>query len=496
LLRDAAAVYPLNKKIKYTLVDILLQEEKYEEAMNVFEEAMIAFGIDDDTLTLALGIREKIGPKEIAGGCTSSAMTNGMAFHDNKQRSTISVCIIVKNEEKNIAGCLHSLKPLVDEMIVVETGSTDRTKEIAIAFGAKVFDFTWTGDFSEARNFSLSKASGDWILVMDADEIIAPFDQDVLREMLNKPALKAHSAFSITSRNYVAAFSAIGWKANDGSYIRQEAGTGWYPSAKSRIFPNNPHIRFQYPVHEFVEFSIQKLGIPIYKIDVPVHHYGKLHGEKVISKGEDYYIMGKMKLSQRGENDPVALYELAVQASELQKFDEALDYWMKLSRIRPDVSESFFGAANSCYRLGKFEDALDLLEKALQIDNYNPRQREVGVLYATCSLRLGKAEVSIPVIERILRDDPEFPMGMLMLSLAYCVTGNKKSGKHYLEQLMGKGVYFRDLIFDLINFLLSSGQYAYTLSILDTVTEIDKNDTRFAAMLSQCREMMQPRKGK
>ncbi len=71
-----------------------------------------------------------------------------------------------------------SVKPLVDEMIVVDTGSTDRTKKIARAFGAKVYDFAWTDSFSDARNFSLSKASGEWILVLDADEVISPSDYE------------------------------------------------------------------------------------------------------------------------------------------------------------------------------------------------------------------------------------------------------------------------------------------------------------------------------
>lgn len=83
---------------------------------------------------------------------------------------TISLCMIVKNEEDCLKRCLDSLKGIVDEMIVVDTGSTDRTKEIAKECGAKVEDFTWTGDFSDARNFAFSKASCDYIYSADADE--------------------------------------------------------------------------------------------------------------------------------------------------------------------------------------------------------------------------------------------------------------------------------------------------------------------------------------
>ena len=83
---------------------------------------------------------------------------------------TISVCMIVKNEERNLAGCLECLKGIADEMIIVDTGSTDNTKEIAMQYTDKVYDFEWINDFAAARNFAFSKASMDYIYSADADE--------------------------------------------------------------------------------------------------------------------------------------------------------------------------------------------------------------------------------------------------------------------------------------------------------------------------------------
>ncbi len=86
---------------------------------------------------------------------------------------TISLCMIVKNEEKVLKRCLDSVRDLVDEMIIVDTGSTDRTKEIAASYpGAKIYDFTWVDDFAKARNFAFSKATCDYIYSADADEEI------------------------------------------------------------------------------------------------------------------------------------------------------------------------------------------------------------------------------------------------------------------------------------------------------------------------------------
>ena len=83
---------------------------------------------------------------------------------------TISVCMIVKNEEKNLTGCLDCLKQVADEIVIVDTGSTDRTKEIAAGYTDKVYDFAWVDDFSAARNFAFSKATMDYIYSADADE--------------------------------------------------------------------------------------------------------------------------------------------------------------------------------------------------------------------------------------------------------------------------------------------------------------------------------------
>ncbi len=100
--------------------------------------------------------------------------------------ATISLCMIVKNEEDNLKRCLDSLKGIVDEMIIVDTGSTDRTKEIAKSYGARVEDFKWTGDFSDARNFAFSFASCEYIYSADADEELDEENRRRFIELKNK----------------------------------------------------------------------------------------------------------------------------------------------------------------------------------------------------------------------------------------------------------------------------------------------------------------------
>lgn len=99
----------------------------------------------------------------------------------------ISLCMIVKNEAAMLQQSLGQLSRYVDDLIVVDTGSTDGTKAIAQSFTAKVYDFVWCDDFSVARNFSLSKASHDWVLVVDADEVVLDFNEPNIRNLIASP---------------------------------------------------------------------------------------------------------------------------------------------------------------------------------------------------------------------------------------------------------------------------------------------------------------------
>ena len=96
----------------------------------------------------------------------------------------ISACVITKNEEKNIGRWLDCMRQLADEMIVVDTGSTDATVELAQAAGAKVCHFSWCDDFAAAKNFALEQANGDWILFLDADEYFEPASLPLVRQYI------------------------------------------------------------------------------------------------------------------------------------------------------------------------------------------------------------------------------------------------------------------------------------------------------------------------
>jgi len=113
-------------------------------------------------------------------------------------KQMISLCMIVRNEERFLPQCLESVRGAVDEIVIVDTGSEDSTTEIALKFHAKVFEHPWRNSFSEARNFSLDKASGDWILILDADEELEKQDIPLFQKYILQPGIDALSFINIS----------------------------------------------------------------------------------------------------------------------------------------------------------------------------------------------------------------------------------------------------------------------------------------------------------
>jgi tetratricopeptide (TPR) repeat protein len=171
---------------------------------------------------------------------------------------TLSLCMIVKDEEEMLPRCLAAAKPAVDEMIVVDTGSTDRTVEIAESFGARVLHHEWNGSFSDARNVSLEAATGDWVIYLDADEVLVEEDAAALH------ALTGHvwrEAFSLVETNYTG-------DIGDGTAMTHNA---------LRMFRNRPEYRFKGRLHEQMAYALPGyLSERIEYTQLRIEHYGYL----------------------------------------------------------------------------------------------------------------------------------------------------------------------------------------------------------------------------
>ncbi|MDP7180309.1 MAG: tetratricopeptide repeat protein [Candidatus Woesearchaeota archaeon] len=290
---------------------------------------------------------------------------------------TISLCMITKNEEAYLEPCLNSVKDLVDEIIIVDTGSTDKTIEIANKFNAKIVKKPWNNDFSQARNESLKHATKDWILVLDADETITKEDHNKIKQLTET---NTHLGFMLIQRSYTNDSSSIKWSSSkDDPYQESKQYSGWVYSGITRLFKNDKRIQFEYPVHETVKESIKRIG-KIESTEIPIHHYGKTKSkEEMNKKGEMYMEIGKEKLD---ENKPKFYYELGVQAMVLNKFDEAITNLKKAIELNKQWPAPYISLGNIYCKQKKFEEAIAILEEAKKVDEKDSNiHNNLGVAY-------------------------------------------------------------------------------------------------------------------
>lgn len=191
---------------------------------------------------------------------------------------TISLCMIVKDEEKTLARCLHSVQGIADEIVIVDTGSKDGTKSIAAQFTNQIYDYTWTDDFAAARNFAFDLATRDYILWLDADDILLPKDRVAFMELKERlsPSVDA------VMMRYNVQFDREGNPTF--SYYRE------------RLVRRKRHFRWAEPVHEHIQ-----VGGQILNEEIAITHT-KLHrtvGDRNIGIYEKQLVAGK-PLSPRG----------------------------------------------------------------------------------------------------------------------------------------------------------------------------------------------------
>ncbi len=414
LVQEALQHFPRHKRLAYWNIALLTALDRKAEAARKAARTLGTFGVDQDLLDAAVALRSEEGPLSTAGG------------------RGITLCMIVKNEEEVLAGCLASVLAIVDEIIVVDTGSTDRSARIATAMGARVIAHPWADDYAEARNAGLAAAHGAWILVLDADEVIAPQDGAQLLRLAAAHA-GAGAGIVFTTRNYVRAMDLQGWQKNDGRYA-EEAGTGWIGSDKVRLFPNRPDIRFRHPLHEVVEDSLQKAGVPLVRTGVPVHHYGRLDEERTRRKAEQYAVLGRKKLQEGTLTDARALLELAAQEQELGNHDAAVPLWQRFLELQPAHARAELGLGVSLYALERWADARAMLATATVHD---PGLREAPVKLSLAELMCGNVAGAMNVLREFTHRTPDYLFGQLAFAAALACDGHPAEAAslvHALEQ--------------------------------------------------------------
>ena len=226
----------------------------------------------------------------------------------------ISLCMIVKNEEHNLPRCLDSVRGLTRESIVVDTGSTDATPRIAVSYGAEVvpFDFTIV-DFAAARNRALERASGRWILVLDADETLDKASASGIERLI---ALDEKAGYYLERHN----------RSTDS----QSAFTDYVV----RLFRNRPEHRYRGRVHETIDASILSGGGRLRQTDIRINHEFSADPDRRRRKNHRYIEILKEEIAA-DPNDDSRLDFLAAEYHQLEMFDEATEIIERIALMRP-----------------------------------------------------------------------------------------------------------------------------------------------------------------
>ena len=269
---------------------------------------------------------------------------------------TLSVCMIVKDEEKNLPRALSSIKGLADEIIVVDTGSKDKTVDIAKSFGAKVYYFDWCDDFSAARNESLRYATKDYILWLDGDDELKREEHGKIKKDLIK---KRGHAFYLKIKNYT--------------------NGGETECIQMRIFPRRNDLRFEGSVHEQIYPSIKKAGVPMALCDATIIHHG--YEESEDNEGK---LLRNLRILEKDLNkDPentLTLFFLGRTLRGLGRNEEAAIYYERL--IEKGITDGELRASD-LYQLtlverasllslkGQVKDAIALLERFGKVNTNN-----------------------------------------------------------------------------------------------------------------------------
>ncbi|GAP95488.1 tetratricopeptide repeat protein [Leptolyngbya sp. NIES-2104] len=388
----------------------------------------------------------------------------------------LSFCIIVKDEEENLPRCLSSVQGFVDEMIVLDTGSSDRTIEIAKSFGAQVHTFKWCNDFSAARNESLKYVQGDWVLVLDADEVLVPEIVPILKSAIAQPD---YLVFNL---------------------VRQEIGAAQSPySLISRLFRRHPEIWFTRPYHAMIDDQVMKLlererqwkigAIP----EVAILHEGY---QADMIAGRDK--MSKARSTMEGflathPNDPYVCSKLGalyVQIGETARGIELLE--RGLSTVQ-DVSTKY----ELHYHLGSVYSEVDI-EKAAQHYQEAIQQpilsklklgaiNNLGSLLKDCG-DLQNAQV---LYQQALKIDPNFAIAHCNLGATLKAMGQFTTAIEHYKSAIALNPNYAEAYQNLGVVLLRLGQVPESLEAFKTAIELhqQQNPTEAQRLQQGLKEM-------
>lgn len=347
---------------------------------------------------------------------------------------TISVCMIVKNEEKLIGNCLSSVKEIADEIVVVDTGSTDRTVKIAERFGARILYHKWDGNYGRAQNVFVKAATGDWILALDGDEAIAQQDLNKIKKLIRR---RAYIGYRLTIRNYTNDYDLMwNWYPNDQTYPAEEKFSrcpGWMRTYRIRLFRKLPGVAFNErdSAHASPIESLRKLEGKIEdRDDVVIHHFQYLKGKNLfIASKQDLRLANEIQHVKKYPREHYPYLNVAKTLFATNKDDEAIKYLAKVVKLNPAFYEAYQLWGMIELENGRLASAEEKLRKAIEI---NPKSADVWAILGMSLIENEKHIEGIKALKKALRIHPTHLLAHNSLGIAFEETGNyEKAQEEY-----------------------------------------------------------------
>ena len=290
--------------------------------------------------------------------------TNFVVRNPETELPSIGLSMIVKNESHTIRACLESVRGVVSQIVIADTGSTDNTCDIARDFGATVVFFPWEHHYANARNAALQPISTDWVLVLDADEELDCGTARNMQDALGKPWI---GGFTTPIRNYVKSRSNRGWDRiaveNDRRHVRAKDAPAFFVHENCRLFRRRPDIFFTGRVHELVEPQLAAAGLKLGLANFFIHHFGHLEGSGEKADKATYYLDLLRRKVEEEPNNPAGWVQLALQGYEhFHNQTEALGCLQRALQLEPRAAEAWLFLAMVYVDAGRFEEALAALE--------------------------------------------------------------------------------------------------------------------------------------
>ncbi len=295
----------------------------------------------------------------------------------------LTLAVIAKNEEQSIQRCLGSARAIATEMVVVDTGSTDKTQKLAKEAGARVFEEPWRDDFSAARNRSLREATGKWILVLDADEFLPPKSAAAIARLLDQTP-SPDRAFHLINKS------------------SSDSGRTGASGLIVRLFPNLPEIRYEWPIHEQVVTSIQRAGLQIVDTAIEIIHTGYTDSSTNAAKQTRNLRILEKFIADNPSPHPMALFLQGGALLDLSRIGEArLAYSRAMSLSKPGdiVHEAARVRLADCLFSQKDFEAIFAMNPPMPRAEWHP---DLLVLMGQASVALGETQVGLSFFKEAL----------------------------------------------------------------------------------------------